>query len=415
MLIGLAGPVPSGAATAAAATGARDFSARVRATSPGWVSVELVAPRGTTVAITEIGAASAGAGPVDAAAPAQFTLDRGPRLTRRLGVWSCEQRDRRFRVAATFPGGEGRIVERGVRTPSCATRVEVTPPAVAAGRTVRVQLRDRFALGGFTARVCLDGPTGPDRCTDAVFGPGKHTARAELGRAKAGRSTLTVTTPYEQTLRRTLVARRAGQRFTLLATGDSMIQIVDGYLKQRLAGKGGRVVSDAHISTGISKPAMLNWPQHAKSSASSTHPDVTVMILGANDGFPFGGTACCGDAWSGVYAARAEAMMRTYLRGGKGRVIWMLLPAPRGGNFATVFRGVNEALVKAAARFAPDQVTLLDLRKTFTPGGTYRGSIRWNGQTRHVRQEDGVHLNAAGASIAADLVIRQLRRDGFIG
>ena len=39
---------------------------------------------------------------------------------------------------------------------------------------------------------------------------------------------------------------------TVLATGDSMIQIVDSFLKQRLSGRRGvRVRTDAHISTGV--------------------------------------------------------------------------------------------------------------------------------------------------------------------
>ena len=75
----------------------------------------------------------------------------------------------------------------------------------------------------------------------------------------------------------------------MLATGDSMIQIIDGDLQRRLGGRGPiSVRSDAHISTGISKPFMFDWIAHARGSARTLHPDVTVMFLGANDGFPMG-------------------------------------------------------------------------------------------------------------------------------
>jgi len=81
-----------------------------------------------------------------------------------------------------------------------------------------------------------------------------------------------------------------------------MIQIIDSFLAQRLKPKGARVVSDAHISTGISKPEMLDWIAHARSSARTVKPDVTVMFIGANDGFPMAGRSgrsvpCCGRAW----------------------------------------------------------------------------------------------------------------------
>jgi hypothetical protein len=46
----------------------------------------------------------------------------------------------------------------------------------------------------------------------------------------------------------------------------------------------------------------------------------------------------------------------------------------------------------------------------FTPGGRFRTSIGG----RVVRQPDGVHLNGRGASIAAGLVLRELRRDGVL-
>jgi hypothetical protein len=46
----------------------------------------------------------------------------------------------------------------------------------------------------------------------------------------------------------------------------------------------------------------------------------------------------------------------------------------------------------------------------FTPGERFRASIHG----RVVRQGDGVHLNVAGAAIAARLLMRRLRADGFI-
>jgi hypothetical protein len=96
-------------------------------------------------------------------------------------------------------------------------------------------------------------------------------------------------------------------RLRLLATGDSMIQIVDGYLKSRL-GRATTVRSDARIGTGISKLAELDWSRTARGQASDFKPDVTVMFLGANDGFPMmtpaaASVVCCGSGWVAEYAA----------------------------------------------------------------------------------------------------------------
>ncbi|HTN25551.1 MAG TPA: GDSL-type esterase/lipase family protein [Solirubrobacteraceae bacterium] len=205
----------------------------------------------------------------------------------------------------------------------------------------------------------------------------------------------------------------------LLATGDSMIQIVDGFLKAGLADRRATVVrSDAHISTGISKLGMLDWLHKAREQASSFKPDVTVITLGANDGFPMktpsgASVGCCGAGWIAEYARRVASMMRSYRRGGRSLVYWMTLPAPRGGNFARVFNAINPAIRRAAARVGGG-VRVIELGRVFTPGGHFRQLVTYHGRTVSARQPDGVHLSTAGARIAASLVIARLRADGAL-
>jgi lysophospholipase L1-like esterase len=212
-------------------------------------------------------------------------------------------------------------------------------------------------------------------------------------------------------------ARRHGLR--LLATGDSMIQIVDGYLARRLATRPATSVrSDAHIGSAISNPGLLDWPRRARAQAAGFKPDVTVMFLGANEGFALrsaGGARapCCGAAWVAAYARRVEAMMRSYLRGGRSRVYWLTLPAPRPEPFARVFPRVNEAIRRAARRVG-DGAHVVDLVPVFTPGGRFRQTITFRGRTIDARQPDGIHLSFAGASVAATLVIDRLRADGAL-
>ncbi|MEA2221315.1 MAG: uncharacterized protein QOJ35_3941 [Solirubrobacteraceae bacterium] len=202
----------------------------------------------------------------------------------------------------------------------------------------------------------------------------------------------------------------------LLATGDSMIQIVDGFLAQRLERRRAtHVRSDAHISTGLSKPFMLDWVRRAREQARTLHPDVTAIFIGANDGFPMrtrsGATvACCAAPWVAEYARRVESMMRSYLRGGRSYVYWMTLPTPRRGDFARIYRAVNRAIVHAAARVGRG-VRVIDLVHVFTPGGRFRQYVTFRGKTVNARQADGVHLSTAGASIAATLLIDRLHDD----
>ncbi len=202
----------------------------------------------------------------------------------------------------------------------------------------------------------------------------------------------------------------------VLATGDSMIQYVDNLLKARLnRRRSSSVRSDARISTGLSKPSLLDWVKKAREQARSVHPDVTAIFIGANDGFamrtPRGASvACCGDGWIAEYARRVESMMRSYLRGGRSYVYWMTLPAPNRPDFARIYRAVNVA-IKRAARVVGRGARVVDLVPVFTPGGRFQQHVTFRGRTVDARQPDGVHLTIAGASIAATLLIDRLRAD----
>jgi len=325
---------------------------------------------------------------------------------RRFATWSCESRTRRF----TATQGE-LTAETTVRTPSCAHRLElIGPRSVKAGGRPILRVRDRWRIGRLSARFCVRAPGSQKRCRAVRIESGRKTLRLRFRALRAGTHRLTLRTQYGQ-VRRTLRARPAGGRLRILATGDSMIQIIDSYLKARAGGRA-RVRSDAHISTGLSKPSLLNWAEQARRQAAG-RPDVVVMFIGANDGFPMAGADCCGPAWVAEYARRARRMMRTYARGGRARVLWLLLPAPRGGFFREIFPAVNAAL-RRAARGLENDVRLIDLAEVFTPGGRYRDSIEVGGKTVRVRQGDGVHLNTTGASIAANIVLRALRTERIL-
>ena len=137
------------------------------------------------------------------------------------------------------------------------------------------------------------------------------------------------------------------------------------------------------------------------------------MYLGANDGFTMAGAPCCGEPWIAEYARRARRMMAAFGRGGRTQVYWLLLPPPRGGFFRQSFPAANAGIRRAAASARRD-VRVIDLARVFTPGGRYRATTRIGGKLVRVRQADGVHLSSAGASLAASIVIRALRRERIL-
>ena len=327
-------------------------------------------------------------------------------VLRRFATWSCASSVRGF----TATQGANTATAQ-VRTPTCARRMTLAAPGrSAAPRGVAVRLRDRWRLGDFAVRFCVRPPGASKRCRSVQMPSGRQARVVRFRALRPGSYELTAEMPYQR-LRRTLRARPPGGRLRILATGDSMIQIVDSFMRERA--RPATLRSDARVSTGISKPALLDWRKHAREQVAGIHPDVTVMFLGANDGFPMAGVDCCGTPWIAEYARRVRDMMRTYARGGRGRVYWLLLPAARGGLFRETFPAVNAAL-RLAATGLEDDVRLIELDEVFTPGGRYRKSMRIDGKRVRVRQSDGVHLNTTGAELAARLVVRAIKRDRML-
>jgi lysophospholipase L1-like esterase len=400
---------------AAPAAAQAPLTLQASADERGYVGLRVTGPQGASVTLYETvgGVPSEQLGAVTLAAGPQADLPRAAR-------WRCSPRQRTFRAEARNAAGQVLTADAAITTPRCTTRftLHVRPSRPRAGRPLTILLVDHWNVGGATLRACAHGPAARTRCRTIALAEGRGRAAWRFRPGLPGPWRIEVRTPGAPTRRDTAQVRPASGRLSLLATGDSMIQIIDGFLARDLRAAAVEVHSDARISTGISKPFMLNWPLHARSQARTLRPSVTVVFLGANDGFPLRSRSghrapCCGRTWVKLYARRASGMMSSYARHGAGTVYWATLPAPRSAGFRRVFRAVNAALREAARRH-PGEVRLVKLAHRFTPGYRFRQSIRWNGRWVSVRQRDGVHLNAAGASIAARLIVGAMRRDGVI-
>lgn len=375
-----------------ALTHAAPLGLKADAKKTGWVGLAVSGQPGSEVVVRE-----------GEAEIARVRLTGESAALPRAARWRCEPLLRTFTVS----DGTG-TARASVRTPSCRKRLRLSVDTARRGRrkVVAVRVLDRFRVGDTSARVCVRRPgTSAAVCQALAVPAGRDRAALSYSAGRPGLWRVSLSSFGQRLRGSTFVVPRGGVR--LLATGDSMIQVVDVQLKRRLARKRVRVRSDARVSTGISKPFLLDWVRHARRQAAA-RPAATVMFLGANDGFPFGDVNCCSDAWVDRYAARAEQMMRSYSRGGAGRVYWLTLPVPRPSQWKSIYRGVNAAIKRAAARVG-DAVRVIDTAEYFTPDG-YRSTRR--GVT--VRQPDGIHLNSTGASLAAALVARAMRRDGLI-
>jgi hypothetical protein len=215
-----------------------------------------------------------------------------------------------------------------------------------------------------------------------------------------------------------LAAAKPAKLKTLLVTGDSMSQPMDGELARALTPIGVRTQRDPKFGTGISKTDLLDWGKYSGVQARRDKPDATVVLLGANEGFPMktakGEVTCCDLDWAAEYATRVRSMMETYRRAGAGRVYWLLIPSSNDAARNKIIKVVNTTIRLAAAGYG-EQVRVVDIASVFTPGGRYRSAMDVDGRPQVVRDPDGAHLNAVGGRVAADMVRKALAKDFDLG
>jgi hypothetical protein len=247
------------------------------------------------------------------------------------------------------------------------------------------------ALAGGPAASVAAGPPAP-ASTPAIC----HRLRANSGRLLLGHS------------------RR---RLTVLATGDSMIYPILEELAAEEP-RGMRVIPERHDGTGLTT-STVDWRRLAKQQVARFHPDATVITLGGRDGgIPLLGAdhrliACCATPWLEAYGDLVRPLVRAYLRGGAGRVYWLLLPAPRERLRAPFYQAVNEALRLLAPEFG-GAMHLIAVDSVITPGYEFQETITYEALQIHPRNPDGIHLDHAGACVERSLVVEAMLEDGLL-
>lgn len=209
-----------------------------------------------------------------------------------------------------------------------------------------------------------------------------------------------------------------GVQLRLLATGDSLIQPLDGLLGPRVEREGGKPVRDPRPGTGLTKRLVLDWVRHARKQAEKYRPTATVVFIGANDSERLKSrdgpeVACCRRAWIDAYADRVAKMISAYQRGTRGHVYWLTLPTPRDQGRRAQFQAINLAIEQAVTTFA-ERAHMVDTIPAISPGNEFRRKARYRGETVVIRHRDGIHLTGPGAKIVRDLVLRAMRADGLV-
>jgi hypothetical protein len=216
------------------------------------------------------------------------------------------------------------------------------------------------------------------------------------------------------------VAYSPAHQARLWVGGDSLADTPGSSLITAAVGTGAVGILgpvDSHISTGLARPEVFNWPDYLKQVLTANQPDAVVLTFGANDdqtltggggGQPFGGPD-----WQAEYARRVGGLMDTVTAVGSHPKLFMVgIPPIRDtARFTNDYTIINRIFAaQAAARrghvYYVDTVSVLG-----TPSGGYTDFLpNPDGTVVQIRTADGTHFTRAGGDRIAAAVLAAMRR-----
>jgi len=196
--------------------------------------------------------------------------------------------------------------------------------------------------------------------------------------------------------------------------GDSMMKsVARAYEKQAARTDGVTAKSFSSIGSGLARLDLLDWHAKVSAAVAEQHPDVVVVLMGANDNQPMKANGLVlpfgTPEWETEYAARATKAIDIMITGGVERIFWIGLPDMRDQSLQRDVQQINTIFQKVAQ--SRPQVEYLETQTVFskTPGEFSPYIIQATGMPLPVRSGDGTHLNHKGAKLLADIIMKKVQ------
>jgi len=190
---------------------------------------------------------------------------------------------------------------------------------------------------------------------------------------------------------------------TAKSLGDALIQATTNDPQLRIANEG-------KVSTGLARSDYFNWGARMQEIVAEDDPEITVFMIGANDGQSIlegdGTVVAQFDTpdWEAAYRTRVAGIMD--LNQGNGRrVVWVGEPKVGTGNVSRAVEiGNRIAQEEAATR---PWVTYVDVASIVAgPDGEFADYITLpDGTTARCYAGDGVHLSVKCLDLVIDTVL----------
>jgi uncharacterized protein len=194
----------------------------------------------------------------------------------------------------------------------------------------------------------------------------------------------------------------------VVVVGDSLAQGIGTFAERVFRPSLVNVWREGQISTGLAREDYYDWPAQMRVIVNRARPDLTLVMIGENDGQSLvdanGNTEAT--IGTGDFPPAYEQRVRDFAKiatSDGGHVIWIGLPQPRDTRRWDFITRQNQAFAQAAAELP--NVAYFDTWNTFaTPSGGYTAYYRDGSHVTQVKADDGVHFNADGYTILMQLV-----------
>lgn len=199
-----------------------------------------------------------------------------------------------------------------------------------------------------------------------------------------------------------------GTAQTVLLVGDSLSIDLGEQLETVFAGRPGvRFAHLGKVSSGLANPAFFNWDAQLADQVKKHHPDVVLIMVGANDNKNLptlsGRHAAFGTKdWADAYAARVTRLY-SIIRADNphAKVYYLGVPVMADPSFDAQTVRINTVLA-STARSLPD-ASFVETRDVLADGnGAFAAQGRTaSGSLVRLRAKDGVHISAIGSQLLA--------------
>lgn len=209
-------------------------------------------------------------------------------------------------------------------------------------------------------------------------------------------------------------ARALDETVRVLVLGDSQAQGLAGGVQRLLRhDRRFRVLDRSKIGTGLLSRA-YDWISTVRALPATEHPDVAVVMFGANDRPRVRGTdgsviPGLSFSFERVYGERVREIVQS-LRDANVPVIWVGHPTVRDPKYADDMAFLNRIFADEASAAGADYVPIWDLFAG--AGGIYEAYGKGvDGETTRLRADDGVHLTVAGYDVLARYLLPHIEAD----